>query len=474
MQRRDFLKSSAAAVISGAAGKGLLARTAKKKPNLLFIFPDQFRVQALGFTGEDPTITPNLNKFARESLNFYNAVSNRPLCSPYRGMLMTGKWPYTTGITTNCNSSQPDIYLRNDEVTFTDALSNADYQIGYLGKWHLDTPRGVPVADHWKKAQWDCYVPPKRRHSIDYWHAYNCKDRHMNPHYWIKDAGEDDKAFFDQYSPIHEAETAEKYIKNEDGKMRDSGKPFALFAAMNPPHPPYHLVPDKYKKLFKDKSLDKLINRPNADRKLAGRIAKDYFAQVAGVDDAFGMIMDALEKSGEKENTIVVFTADHGEMMGSHNRKGKGVIYEESFRIPLLVRWPDKIMPGKDGLHINVPDTMPTLLGLMGLEKHIPKQAEGKDYSKVFEGKEFERPNTSFFISPGSEEIGARGVRSDRYTYEVKLRKGKKQIRLFDRKKDPYQMQNIAYQKKDVAEIMHKELQNWLEKTRDPYAKQYA
>ena len=88
----------------------------------------------MGFINEDPTITPNLDNFASESLMFENAVSNRPLCSPYRGMLMTERWPYSTGITTNFSSFQPDVYLRKNERTFNDVLNESGYEVGYVGK----------------------------------------------------------------------------------------------------------------------------------------------------------------------------------------------------------------------------------------------------------------------------------------------------------------------------------------------------
>ncbi|MDY3369239.1 sulfatase-like hydrolase/transferase, partial [Zhenhengia yiwuensis] len=110
------------------------------KPNLVYIFCDQFRRQAIGYMGEDPVVTPHLDQFAREGVVFNQAVSNYPVCSPYRGILLTGLYPHKNHIFTNCNSkSAPKgCYLREDQLCLSDILSENGYELGYIGKWHLD------------------------------------------------------------------------------------------------------------------------------------------------------------------------------------------------------------------------------------------------------------------------------------------------------------------------------------------------
>jgi arylsulfatase A-like enzyme len=463
LSRRSFLQTTVVSV-AGLSISGCVALNkcgmSGKKPNIVFVFPDQFRAQAMGFMKQDPTITPKIDKFASESLVFENAVSNCPLCSPYRGMLMTGRWPHSTGIVTNCCSAFPDVYLRDDEVTFTDVLNKSGYDVAYLGKWHLDTPINVPKAEHWTKAIWETYVPKERRHGINFWYAYNCSDNHMNPHYWVGNAAENEKFYAKEYSPDHEAKVAAKFIENADGKQRDPKNPFAIFIAMNPPHPPFELVPEKYKILFARRKSEDLLNRPNVKRghKPSMISVQDYFAQVYGVDQAFGRILDTIDKMGLQDDTIIVFSSDHGEMMGSHGRMGKSVPYEESLRIPFIVRWPGKIKAGRESLHINVPDYMPSLLSLMGMKDLIPQQVEGTDYSEVFLGKKIKNRPTSTFYTGG-------GIRTDRYTF-INGTEGQKT--LYDNLKDPYQLTNIADESPQEVRKLSYELLSWLEKTNDP------
>ena len=152
-------------------GTGCLAKAQQsKKPNILFIFPDQYRVQSLGFLNEDPVKTPNLDRLASEGMYCENAVSCMPLSSPYRGMLMTGKYPHNNHIRTNCNTyaNQFGTYLREDETCISDVLKAGGYYCGYIGKWHLDAPEG-PVASKWQNAVWDTYTPKgAKRHGFEY------------------------------------------------------------------------------------------------------------------------------------------------------------------------------------------------------------------------------------------------------------------------------------------------------------------
>lgn len=453
--------------------------TEGEKPNLLFIFPDQYRAQAIGFMSEDPVSTPNLDRFAGESRIFVNAVSNRPLSSPYRGMLMTGKYCFSSNIPFNCNTSSRKygVYLREDETCFSDVLHSEGYTCGYIGKWHLDPPLG-PDCINWQESEWDAYTPRgSRRHGFDFWHSYGCCNHHLEPHYWVNDAQVEDTMFVKQWSPIHEADVAVDFITNPGNRHNDPNKPWALFIAMNPPHPPYSEVPLEYKQLYQDIPADTLLNRANVPSGPEGDIARksvqDYFSMVNGVDEQIGRILDALAQSGLDKNTIVVFTSDHGEMMGSHGRMEKNVWYEESFRIPFIVRWPDHISPGIDSLFLSTPDIMPTFLNLMGFKEKIPTTIEGEDYSEVFLGKNHRGPEFSIYLEPDVENTlgGRRGLRNKRYTFIVERNNMGKTVQylLFDNLNDPYQLINVADNNPLLIRSYEEKLLKKLTEINDPW-----
>ncbi|MGM0504534.1 MAG: sulfatase family protein [Bacteroidota bacterium] len=446
----------------------------EEKPNLLFIFPDQFRPQSMGFVNEDPVHTPNIDRLASEGMVFSNAVSNRPLCSPYRAMLMTGKYPFSNGVQTNVNTSSRKFgnFLEEDEICFGDVLKANGYYAGYIGKWHLDPPKG-PDVENWQDAVWSAFTPPDKRHGFDFWHAYGCHNRHNDPYYWETNACIEDTLFPGEWSPIHEAKVASRFIE------KNKGKPWALFVSMNPPHGPYHEVPEKYRDIYKNIATDSLLNRPNVPEGTSGDIGHnnviDYFACVSGVDEQIGKILDKLEKTGQAENTIVVFTADHGEMMGSHGLLQKVVYYEESFRVPFIARWPGKLKPEESSLHLSAPDIMPTLLGLMGVKEDIPTDIEGDDYSKTFRGIPEETPEFALYINSSFSSAlgGMRGLRNDRYTFVIQRNNSGEIINtiLFDNKNDPFQLDNIAKQHPTLVDKFESQVFEKLAEINDPWIK---
>lgn len=450
-----------------------------KRPNLLFIFPDQFRAQAMGFMNEDPVLTPNIDRFARQGVVFSNAVSNRPLCTPYRGMLLTGKYCFSNHLQTNCNTSSRKYgnCLREDETCFSDVLNQNGFDCGYIGKWHLDAPsyEEGPDVDDWREAVWEAYTPPgPKRHGFEFWHAYGCNNRHNDPYYWVNDAPVQDTLFAGKWSPEHEADVAIDFIQTK------RSKPWALFLSMNPPHGPYREVPAKYKELYERIPVDSLLNRPNVPAGKKGDVGRknvrDYFACVTGVDDQVGRILKALDESGQAGNTIVIFTADHGEMMGSHGRLQKVVWYEESFRVPFIIRWPRKLQPGINDLHLSVPDLMPTLLSLMGLKKQIPDGVEGRNYAGVFTGESKEKPEFTLYLNLESgyetPEGGMRGLRTDRYTFVIRKNKqgGTTDYLLYDNLKDPFQLTNIAAEQPGLIREFEGKMWPELKRIRDPWA----
>jgi arylsulfatase A-like enzyme len=481
--RRQFLRTATGSALSLTITNQLTAKTgATRHPNLVFVFPDQMRGQALGFLNEDPVITPNLDAFAKESLVLPQAVSNYPVCSPFRAMLMTGKYPHANKVTSNCNSNSApyDIELRQSARCWSDVLKDRGYSLGYIGKWHLDAPYKpyVDCANNRGRMAWNEWCPPQRRHGFDFWHAYGTYDYHLKPMYWSTGAKRDEFQYVNQWGPEHEADLAIKYIKNEGGKYRNSKQPFALVVSMNPPHTPYQMVPKKYLERYQDKMPEDLINRPNVKKsnssgaKLARKQIKNYFAMVTGVDDQFGRILKALKETGLDDNTIVVFTSDHGNCLGCHDVPTKNVHYEESMRIPFLIRWPGKIKPQRDDLLLSTMDIYPTLLDLIGFADTVPKAVQGVSHARLFLTGNGKRPGSQWYMwapydKPG---WGRRGVRTHRYTLMISKMPNKAvETVLHDNINDPYQLKNITQEKPDVVKELILEMKSWLKKFNDPW-----
>lgn len=227
-------------------------------------------------------------------------------------------YPHENHIFTNCTSQSAaeGCYLHDDQVCLSDLLAAGGYEMGYIGKWHLDAPKPEqnPYTEGFRGNGliWDAYTPPgKGRHGFDFWYSYGCYDWHMKPHYWKNDAKIDERIDVREWSVAHETKVAIDYIKNQD-------KPFALFMSFNPPHTDFDMFPQEYLNDYEGKEAGDLLVRPNV-RMIpeAVRHVKNYFASITGIDENFGKLMAALREKGIEDNTIVVFTSDHGEMMGS-------------------------------------------------------------------------------------------------------------------------------------------------------------
>jgi len=434
--------------------------------------------------GEDPAITPNLDRFAGEGVAFTQAAVNYPVCSPYRGMMLTGQYPHSNGVLANCNTNGAEhgYELGTDARCWSDVLHENGYSLGYIGKWHLDSPHKpyVDTSNNTEDFAWNEWTPPERRHGFDYWYAYGTYDNHDHPEYWTTEAPRSQRTRVDQWGPEHEADQAIRFIQNENGEYRHAEKPWALVVSMNPPHMPYDRVPERYLEMYGEATAEDLINRDNVNlegntsgAQLARRHMKNYLAQVTGVDDQFGRILSALKDGGLDENTIVIFTSDHGNCLGSHEQVSKNVHYEESMRVPFLVRWTGTIEPRRDDLLLSTPDICPTLLELMGLTEEIPPGVEGTSRASILLEGEGERPTSQLYIwvPYGEPALGRRGVRTRRYTLSVeKTPEGGVESILHDNVEDPFQLRNIAEGNPElVQELMETELIPWLRKTRDPW-----
>lgn len=489
--------------LSSCFGKTDSNSKAQMAPNVIYVFPDQMRNSAMEFWSSeryarhirykgDPVITPNLNRFADESVVFSSAFSNCPLSSPHRGSLLTGMYPNKNGAMLNMNSSRPVSSLRDDVVTISDLLGRNGYNCAYIGKYHLDypTPNDPDRPGHYvedKDPVWDAYTPPEKRHGFDFWYSYGTFDVHKKPHYWdTKGARHEIR----EWSPKHEVDIAIDYLKNNAGQ-RDSSKPFFMMISMNPPHHPYGSLDDCMEEdynLYKDKSLEELLIRDNVDTTLQKAASvRYYFAQVTGVDREFGRLLKALDSLELTDNTIVVFASDHGETMCSHGLNDpKNSPHTESTNIPFLIRYPGKLKPKVEESLLATPDIMPTLLGLCGLSDAIPQEVQGHNFADyLLTGQTTEPlPESALYIRniDGMKDKNgqvttyfpeSRGVKTDKFTLSLTIdreTKRLKEILLFDDAADPYQLDNLSLddhpaQKRELL----KELALLLQKAEDPW-----
>ncbi|MDD6472941.1 MAG: sulfatase [Bacteroidales bacterium] len=481
-------------------GMGLIALTAcnaqqsaPQLPNIIYVFPDQLRNAAMEYWSQDefrpyvnfqgdPTHTPRLNEFARQSVVLSSCFSNNPVSSPHRGSLFTGMYSNKSGVPNNCQSFRPTCSLPDSATCVSDVLYEAGYDCAYIGKLHLfcPTPNDPQHPGQYVESRvpaWDAYTEPHQRHHFDFWYSYGTFDVHKNPHYWDSEGNRHDPH---EYSPKHEADKAIEYMRNEGGKLRDSSKPFFMMISMNPPHSPYQSTKDCMEEdynLYKDTPLDSLLVRPNVDFSMdKTKSAPYYFANVTGVDREFGRILDALKELGLDKNTIVIFTSDHGETMCSQGVKDpKNSPYAESVNVPFMIRYPDHLKPRVDNLMLSTPDIYPTLLGLVGLKHMIPGHLHGRDLSDIFFNPEtttVERPESALYFQNSDGRKGedglfydfypnARGLKTDRYTIAFYLDKKTGKLReslFFDDVEDPYQQRNIPLDEKPevVKELCQK------------------
>jgi arylsulfatase A-like enzyme len=404
---------------------------AAPKPNILFVIADQWRAQAFGFAGDPNVQTPHFDAFEKQCVNFTQAVAGMPVCSPTRASLLTGQRPQTHGIFLN------DVTLNPNAVTLPKQLKAAGYDTACIGKWHVD--------GHGRSA----FIPRERRQGFDYWKVLECTHAYNNSFYY---ADSPEKLKWDGYDAFAQTDDAEKFIRAQAQK----GKPFLMWLSWGPPHNPYETAPPKYRALYDPAKLKLPPNIPPERQEKARRELAGYYAHCTALDDAFQQLLKTLDETGLAQNTIVVFTSDHGDMLHSQNQERKQKPWEESARVPVLFRLPAslKIAPRRVQGTINTEDLMPTLLGLCNLP--IPKTAEGFDFTNYLrggvdpsEGATIIRcmaPFGEYARNRGGREY--RGVRTAKHTF---VRDLNGPWLLFDNQNDPYQLSNLVNQAQHAA-----------------------
>ncbi len=394
------------------------------RPNVLFIFPDQLGAHYMGCYGHPQVRTPALDRLAAESLRFTRAYTASPLCTPFRGTLFTGRYPVQTGIVRNSQR------IPECETTLADQFNDAGYLTSYVGKWHLS---GQPAGKHW--------VPPMERAGFSDFIGWECGHVQHHDQVLFEDDPDDPIPM-----PGHETNGLTRFACERLERCAADDRPFCLFVSYQAPHPVCD-PPEEYRELYAGKHLHyRLTVDPEARFTGYGALPMDmgvrewterYFGEITHLDAAVGRLLDRLDELGLRDSTLVVFTSDHGDMAGCHERFEKACSYEEATRIPLLVRLPGRGRVGTcDALFSSV-DFLPTLLGLCGLPP--ASTAEGMNYAPLIRGE------------PGAEErealvMSCRDWACIRHSpWKLTLSAGGEEVRtLFRIDTDPHEQVNCA------------------------------
>jgi arylsulfatase A-like enzyme len=419
--------------------------------NLIYIMADQLGRNHLGYAGAAQAKTPNIDRLAAESADLCNAVSGHPVCAPYRASLMTGKYTPSTGMVVN------ELRINPNHRCFAHVLNDAGYDTSYIGKWHLYADQ---AGYHYSPS--NSFVPPgPDRLGFDgYFAAYNFHHEYYGAAaYYHLDTPE--KVYCNGYEPDVQTGMAIERLRHHAA----NGKSFALFLSLGTPHDPWdHFnVPGEYLEKFKDVEFALPANYKSEDDPYAdkwGRLndwqrreltewMRVYYAMTANLDDNVGRLLDEVKRLGLNENTIVVFTSDHGEMFGAQGRRAKNTFYDEAVRVPFLIRQTGRIAPMEQfGIALNAPDIMPTLLSLMG--QAIPESVEGYDFSAPLLNERWNGtlPGGTLMMGTGAVAIFEdghewRAWHGIRFTYAEYLTDGAQF--LFDNFLDPLQMNNLAH-----------------------------
>ncbi len=435
----------------------LSSHTLPAPPNILFICTDQLAHDAMSCADNGDLHTPHLDKLAAESVRFTNAYCTFPLCTPSRMSLLTGRMPAELGIS-SLRGEIPERY-RHEEIG--NWFSRAGYHCAYGGKWHagggLDYPEG---SDHG----------------------------------------------FEKICTINDLELPESCASFLQQKH---DKPFLLVASFDDPHnicehrknqvlpwgeiedvpvDEYPNLPANFSRAPQEpQSIRQFRSVPSASL-LAAQMAEEfdaerwrqhrhfYFRIVERVDALIGQVLESLEKSGHADDTVLVFSSDHGEMNGSHEISGKFVLYEESVKVPFFVRLPGQERGGETDLTLVSLglDLLPTLCGFASIDP--PEGLHGRNLRPFVEGTPAEAEPRDYLVAEAAfDNTPSRMVRSERYKY-VLHQWGSYREQLFDLQNDPGERINLAIEKR-FADLLHRHrnyLADWCKQTGDSVNADYS
>jgi arylsulfatase A-like enzyme len=385
----------------GATAAVALAQERRRRPNILFVMTDQQRYDSLGANGNGLVRTPRLDHLAEESANFSHCFVQAPVCVPSRVTWFTGRYPHSHKNRVNYTPLDPR------ETLMQRYLQQAGYRTASIGKLHY----WPPTAEHARTTGWD---------HVEIHDGVNDLDRHSDYVKW-RDERDPDAAKYHYRAldpdpegnpyrgrlpaEFHETTWAGERTRARLAELARDERPWFLFCSFWPPHSPF-VAPRPWDSMYNDvefplpraysredierlpEPLQKLILRGNPqyamDRERLQWAYRTYHANCAMLDAEIGKVLDALEESGQAEETIVVFSTDHGDQLLEHGLMGKNCFFEASVRLPFLIRYPGRVRPGRYGELIETTDLLPTLFELCGIEE--PYACQGRSFAPLLTG----------------------------------------------------------------------------------------
>lgn len=438
--------------------------------NIILFLTDQWRWDILN-DSTAPARTPNLDAFRKQSTNFVNAFSPVPLCTPARASLFTGKWPHQTGTMDNVQGTSfyPHGKLHPSNLTYLERLQEQGYDVSFIGKWHLGAgtliDRGIvdaPLSDGGQQA-----LVPAADIEFD--------GPRRDPFYGTITAG----------SPMDEQRVALGIDRLSS--LAQSDRPFCLVVSLQGPHFPHH-VPEKWVRLYDDLPQDYMPSNylpqfteqgkplaqgasywPCQDTRALSqqdwrRTAQHYWGFCSYIDDMFGQFRTAMTANELDDNTVLAFTADHGEMLGAHGWFDKGpFFYEEVMRIPMLIRSAGQQEGSETLAFVSLRDLFPSLVSAAGAQTMLTEDEKTRVY-----GANTDHVTYCYDAYQG-RQFKFRGIRGDRYKYSWSPHD---LAELYDLVTDPGERVNLvdepAYA--SIRNGLHEKLCDWMRTEHDPLA----
>lgn len=422
-----------------------VAYAADRKPNFLFIYSDDHRWDAMGVVQVEqgklarfPWFkSPNMDRFAAEGVRFRNAFVTLSLCAPSRAAFLTGRYNHSNGIT---NNGTP---FPKDAVTHTSLLREAGYKTAYIGKWHMGNQKGP-------------------RPGFDYSASFVGQGRHQDCPFEIDGITSPTKGWVDDVSTDY----AIRWIK------MNHEKPFSMVLGFKSPHSPRggKNLPERLRSLYANETSRPTPNcgvpaifhkkDPKTDKFPKGltdnAIHLDYLRHIAGVDENIGRLLNTLDELKLADDTVVVYTSDNGYFLGEHCSGDKRSLYDESIRIPMLVRYPRLFSKGKtiDEMVLNI-DIAPTFLELAGIK--VPQEMQGLSWKDLAGGIKPNNWRQSFFLEY-YKELGevptSYAIRTTTHKL-VKYPGHTEWTEVYDLSADPYEIKNLASDTKLTEKLDH-------------------